>query len=113
MPILNLFTHSFRLVVEWYFNGQPLANGHRFRHIHDFGYVSLDILYSFAQDSGEYVCVARNSVGEARSATTLSVGTRESLFLDPQHPDSWARIQELEAPRPVEPEAEPVNIGNN
>lgn len=42
-----------QLIVEWLFNGQPLSNGHRFRTTHAFGYVSLDILYGFAQDSGE------------------------------------------------------------
>lgn len=42
-------TNDNQLVVEWFHDGQPLANGHRFRHLHDFGFVSLDILYSFAQ----------------------------------------------------------------
>lgn len=46
-------TNDNQLVVDWLFNGQPLSNGHRFRTTHDFGYVSLDILYAFAQDSGK------------------------------------------------------------
>lgn len=51
------------LSVEWYQNGQPFANGHRFRKTHDFGYVALDILYAFPEDSGEWTCVASNSLG--------------------------------------------------
>uniref|UniRef100_A0A914H0K8 Ig-like domain-containing protein n=1 Tax=Globodera rostochiensis TaxID=31243 RepID=A0A914H0K8_GLORO len=87
-------TNDNQLVVEWFLNGQPLPNGHRFRKVHDFGYVSLDILYAFDADSGEYTCVARSELG--------------SLFTDPQHEQSWQRIQELEAPKEVAPEAEPL-----
>lgn len=103
-------TNDNQLVVEWLFNGQPLFHGHRFRTTHDFGYVALDILYAFAQDNGEYVCVARNSLGEAQSATSLQVAGKESLFLDPQHPNSWQRIQEIEAPKPVAEEEEPAPV---
>lgn len=49
-------TNDNQLVVEWLFNDQPLSNGHRFRTTHAFGYVSLDILYAFAQDSGIIIC---------------------------------------------------------
>lgn len=45
--------------------------GHRFRTIHDFGYVALDILYSYGEDSGTYMCKAVNELGEA--VTTCSV----------------------------------------
>lgn len=93
-------TDDNQLVVEWLFNDQPLSNGHRFRTTHDFGYVALDILYAFAQDSGEYACVARNSQGEARSTTLLQIAGRGSILDDTQHPESWQRIQELEAPKP-------------
>jgi hypothetical protein len=33
-----------RLTVDWYHNGEPLRSGHRHKTIHDFGFVSLDIL---------------------------------------------------------------------
>ncbi|KIH44190.1 hypothetical protein ANCDUO_25792, partial [Ancylostoma duodenale] len=36
-------TNDNQLTVQWYHNGVPLANGHRFRTAHDFGHVSLDI----------------------------------------------------------------------
>ena len=45
--------------------------GHRFKTTYDFGFVALDILYGYAEDSGTYMCKARNAVGEA--VTTCSV----------------------------------------
>nr|CAD2187171.1 unnamed protein product [Meloidogyne enterolobii] len=100
-------TNDNKLTVEWLFCGQSLPNGHRFRKTHDFGYVSLDILYSFAHDSGEYVCVVRNELGEAQSQTTLQIAAKGSLYMDPQHENSWQKIQELEAPKPAPEEMEP------
>lgn len=41
-------------------NGVPVKTGHRFRKTHDFGYVALDILYAYAEDSGTYMCKATN-----------------------------------------------------
>lgn len=36
---------------------------------------------------------------------------RDSLYLDPQNPTSWERVQQLEAPKPIteEQEPDPVN----
>jgi hypothetical protein len=45
--------------------------GHRFKTTYDFGFVALDILYAYAEDSGTYMCRAKNAVGEA--VTTCSV----------------------------------------
>jgi len=75
-------TNDNKLTVEWLFCGQSLPNGHRFRKTHDFGYVSLDILYSFAHDSGEYVCVVRNELGEAQSQTTLQIAAKGVGFYE-------------------------------
>uniref|UniRef100_A0A8R1HM90 Ig-like domain-containing protein n=1 Tax=Caenorhabditis japonica TaxID=281687 RepID=A0A8R1HM90_CAEJA len=92
-------TNDNQLTVQWYHNGQPLANGHRFRTRHDFGYVALDILYAFAQDTGEWACVARNSLGEAQTVANFTVLPRGTIYTDTQHPESWQKIQVLEAPR--------------
>ena len=46
----------------------------RFRTTHDFGYVALDILYSYPEDSGTYMCKATNEVGEAVNTCTIKVG---------------------------------------
>lgn len=45
-----------RLKAEWHFNGQPLMNASRFKTMFDFGYVSLDILHAYGEDSGTYTC---------------------------------------------------------
>lgn len=61
-----------KLRVEWYRNGKLLPSGHRYRNIYDMGFVSLDILYVYAEDSGEYVCRAVNDKGEDTTRATIS-----------------------------------------
>jgi hypothetical protein len=36
------------------------------------GFVSLDILYAYPEDSGEYVCRAVNDLGEDTTRATIS-----------------------------------------
>jgi hypothetical protein len=38
-----------QLAVEWFHNGEPLRSGHRHKAIHDFGFVSLDILSAYPE----------------------------------------------------------------
>lgn len=52
--------------------------GHRFKTTYDFGFVALDILYAYSEDSGTYMCKARNASGEA--VTTCSVSIDCKLF---------------------------------
>ena len=61
-----------KLRIEWYRNGKPLPSGHRFRTVYDMGYVSLDILYVYAEDSGEYICRAVNELGEDTTRANIS-----------------------------------------
>lgn len=44
-----------QLRVFWLQNGHPLGHAHRFRTFHDFGFVSLDILSVYAEDSGTLI----------------------------------------------------------
>lgn len=54
------------LRVEWLRNGKPITVGHRFRPVHDFGYVALDIVGVIEEDSGTYSCRAVNQLGETQ-----------------------------------------------
>ena len=59
-------------------NGVAVRTGHRFRKTHDFGYVALDILYTYPEDSGTYMCKATNLAGEAVNTCTIRVGCEYS-----------------------------------
>ncbi len=61
------------LRVEWFVNGKSIKTGHRFRTTHDFGYVSLDILYAYPEDTGTYMCKAVNKLGEAVNTCSVEV----------------------------------------
>ena len=59
------------LHVEWFKDGRPITVGHRFRPIHDFGYVALDIVGLISEDSGTYTCRATNNAGTCEAQVTL------------------------------------------
>ena len=67
---LELITDP-HLHVEWLKNGKEIIDGHRFRPIHDFGYVALDIFNTIPEDSGVYTCRATNLVGSVECQVTL------------------------------------------
>ena len=60
------------LQVEWLKDGKPIIVGHRFRPIHDFGYVALVILDVINEDSGVYTARATNLVGSCECSAELS-----------------------------------------
>lgn len=60
------------LKIEWYRNGKLLPSGHRYKTVFDMGFISLDILYVYPEDSGEYVCRAFNAYGEDFTRATIS-----------------------------------------
>ena len=60
------------LRVDWYHNGKLLPNGHRFRTMFELGFVSLDILYAYPEDAGEYLCRAYNAIGEDKTKAVLT-----------------------------------------
>ena len=66
--------------VEWLFNGKSIPQGHRFRTTYDFGFVALDILYAYPEDSGTYTCRAINALGETSSTSNLVVQGKFFFF---------------------------------
>lgn len=65
--------HNYCCLCKPFFNiiSQHLFSGHRFRPIHDFGYVALDIVDLIAEDSGTYTCRAVNLLGTDEVICTL------------------------------------------
>ena len=59
--------------VEWFVNGRPIPAGSRFRTTYDFGFVALDILDAHSEDTGTYMCKAKNAVGEAITTCAVNV----------------------------------------
>ena len=67
------------LQVEWLKDGKPIIVGHRFRPIHDFGYVALIILDVINEDSGTYTARATNLVGSCECSAQLSCQSKDKI----------------------------------
>lgn len=83
--------------VEWFFNGSVLKSGSRFMEYNDFGYVALDIMYAYAEDSGTYTCVATNAIGQAITECTLLCHSKDSILLDTMNQEAMSKITRLES----------------
>ncbi|KAH8354104.1 hypothetical protein KR067_009193, partial [Drosophila pandora] len=86
--------------VEWYCNGRPIQTGHRFKTTYDFGFVALDILYAHAEDTGTYMCKAKNAVGEAVTTCAVNVAANKTLDLDTLDAQRLEKIRQLESYAP-------------
>lgn len=84
------------LKVEWYKNGRPIIVGHRFRPIHDFGYVALDIIDLIAEDSGTYTCRAVNFNGSDETHCTLGCHSTTQILTETQNEAGLEQIHYLE-----------------
>jgi titin len=89
--------------VEWLCNGKPIPQGHRFRTTYDFGFVALDILYAYPEDSGTYSCTAVNSMGQVETSCTLQVQGKSGLILDTMDRDRLHHLRNLEHREYVRP----------
>lgn len=93
-------TNDPKLRVEWFHNGKPLISGHRYKTTHDFGFVALDILYCYSEDSGEYVARAFSELGEDFTKATLECCGKPTLDYRTQLPmtmkDGVKKIAEME-----------------
>lgn len=59
------------MTVEWHYNGKTISASHRFRTVHAFGMVVLEVLGTKIEDSGTYTCIAINKWGKAEQSVTL------------------------------------------
>ena len=85
--------------VEWYHDNSPIQIGSRIHTINDFGFVVLDIDWTFKRDSGTYKCVAINKCGSAETTVNLICKSKKDIIMDSQLPNgmSMDRLKELEA----------------
>merc|ERR1739838_951024 len=81
--------------VEWFFNGKPIDIAHRFRMTYDFGYVALDMLYVYPEDSGEYRCVATNANGQAVTSCTVTCHQSSGIVTDTQLPEGHETVKKI------------------
>lgn len=84
------------LRVEWFQNGQPIKQGTRFREGFDFGFVSLDIMYTYPEDAGTYTCRAVNALGQSECAATLGIETNKAIDKGTIHEAALSQIHYLE-----------------
>merc|ERR1711992_178267 len=81
--------------VKWFHNGKEVDFGHRFRLTFEFGYVALDILYTYPEDEGEYVCKAFNELGEDITKAELKCKEMPAIQLENQVPRGMKRSETL------------------
>ena len=65
--------------VDWYHDDKPIQIGSRIHTINDFGFVVLDIDWTFRRDSGVYKCVLTNKHGSVEWSTKLQVISKKDL----------------------------------
>jgi titin len=69
------------LRIQWFHNGKLLSTGHRFRTNYDFGFVSMDIMYAYPEDSGDYECRATNSLGSDSTRAKVSCKSKQYCYV--------------------------------
>lgn len=87
-----------------------MAQGHRFRTTYDFGFVALDILYAYPEDSGTYTCTAANALGQIETSCSLDVKGKSGLLLDTLDSGRLTHLHNLEHRRRPAPEEGEVEI---
>jgi hypothetical protein len=83
--------------IEWLRNGEPLRSAARYEIKYDFGFVSLNLLWTYPEDDGIYECVATNAVGQDKTRAELKCKGNRSIIYDSQLPDGmegYLKIQE-------------------
>ncbi len=63
---------------------------------YDFADVSLEFLYTFAEDDGIYECVATNPYGEDRTRAELKCREKRSIIYNTQLPEGMEGVSKLQ-----------------
>jgi hypothetical protein len=63
---------------------------------YDFADVSLEFLYTFAEDDGIYECVATNPYGEDRTRAELKCRPKRSIIYNTQLPEGMEGVSKLQ-----------------
>lgn len=82
--------------IEWFLNGQPLPYGARFKSTYDFGYVALDLINAYEEDSGVITVKATNSKGSAQTSGTLKCTSKQKIYLETRHPQGEAGLEKVQ-----------------
>ena len=84
--------------IDWFHNGRPFATGSRVHQINDFGFISLDIDYTYSRDAGEYICRATNKWGSATTKATVTSKSKRNIDYESQLPAGMSaeKLKELE-----------------
>ncbi|KAI8485775.1 hypothetical protein Bbelb_364850, partial [Branchiostoma belcheri] len=80
--------------ISWLKNGQPIAEGDKYKFVTDGNTHTLLVINAAIEDSAEYACVASNDVGMATSSAQLLVE---------EHGVEEAMEEEVRPPRILEP----------
>ena len=73
------------------------VTGHRFKPMFEFGFVTLDILYTYPEDSGVYECRATNAFGTDVTQATIKCRGQQAIIAETQLPGEGAlRLMEME-----------------
>ena len=84
------------LRILWFHDSRELQVGSRWQHMHDFGFVALNILHCVEEDAGSYTCRVENREGFAEQTVTLEVDSSSALRTEAINPESVMQIHALE-----------------
>ena len=84
------------LKIEWFHNGKELPIGHRWQVFQDFGFLSLNILQTIQEDSGQYTCRLTNQTGSTECSVTLTVIAESSFDYESRFAESMKTISMIE-----------------
>ena len=73
-------TQDSTLRVYWLHNNRPISHAHRFKHFYDFGWAVLDVLHTYAEDSGAFTCVAESALGKADTSASFTCQRKLQWF---------------------------------